>query len=1104
MHRRVAKRNFDLRSRPLRLALLLPFCILAGLAASVCCVHAEDPPDLDEVDFAAEIRPLLSDRCFLCHGPDEGQRASDLRLDQAASAHESAIVPGDEEASELVERIFSDDPDYVMPPPDSRLQLSNKEKDLLQRWIQQGAEYERHWSFVPPQKAPLPTVEAKSWPRSELDHYVLARLEERGWGPSPEADRRTLIRRMTLDLTGLPPTHEDVQRFVDDESPNAYERVVDQLLSRKSFGERWASDWLDVARYADTYGYQNDRYRDMWQWRDWVVRSFNNDLPYDDFIRQQIAGDLLPNADSQSILATAFNRNHRQTNEGGSVEEEFRVEYVADRVNTFGAAFLGLTLECCRCHDHKYDPISQRDYYSLAAYFNSIDESGLYSHFTEAVPTPTLRLPTDEEKRSIEAKKLAAKEAEKHLVETDAAISGFNAWKSSLSDVRQSGAASVAGNSPDVSLRELLNTSIRDGLIGEYLFESDAKVAINSANADLAGKLTGGPSREAGRVGNGLLLSGEDGVTLETGSEFRREDPFTISLWLNVPERYKRAVVFHRSRAWTDSGSRGYEMLIEDGRLSAALIHFWPGNAIGIQTERELPVGKWTHVTLSYDGSSVAAGLKLFINGSLARTEIVRDKLTKHIKGADGPSKGDSNKLVIGNRFRDKGFKGGRVDQFRVYNRELSPLELRYVYLADDSTDNLAEFVHNASDDLLQSYFTARHPEHLAAVKTLHVARQQANATENAVTEIMVMRELPQPRPTYVLIRGAYDAPGEQVDRRLPQELASDWLSKSKTKSRDRRELAQWLTAPDNPLVSRVAVNRFWQAIFGVGIVATSEDFGMQGESPSHPKLLDYLARDFVESGWNVKALLKQIVMSATYRQSSDVRREILEDDPQNRTLARGPAHRLSAEMIRDSALFYGGLLVDRLGGPPVKPYQPEGLWKEKSGAVYNRDLMEGSWRRSLYTYWKRTSPPPSMMTFDASSREVCAVRRQVTSTPMQALVLLNDPQFVEAARALAFNAISSSQDIDQRLTIVFTTMVARSPTPIELEVLRRIYDGQYEHFADNPENVVEYLWIGDFVPPKSSKDDQATSAEKNDLELAALATVVSGLFSFDEVVMKR
>ncbi|GAB5405640.1 MAG: DUF1553 domain-containing protein [Aureliella sp.] len=1053
------------------------------------------------VDFAADIRPLLSDRCFLCHGPDAGQRATDLRLDRADSAHESAIVPGDVDASELIERILSDDEDYVMPPPDSKLQLSDGEKDLLRRWIQQGAQYEQHWSFVPPKKAPLPTVQDTSWPRKEIDYYVLAQLEERGWTPSPEADRRTLIRRLTFDLTGLPPTPDDIEQFVQDERPDAYERLVDQLLSRKAFGERWATDWLDVARYADTYGYQNDRYREMWQWRDWVVDSYNNDLPYDDFIRHQVAGDLLPDANSQTILATAFNRNHRQTNEGGSVEEEFRAEYVADRVNTFGAAFLGLTLECSRCHDHKYDPISQSDYYSLAAYFNSIDESGLYSHFTEAVPTPTLLLPTDDQQESLDEKKSAVAAAAERITEIESQLDGFDQWKRSLSDVRQSGRALVETPPETKQLADSLETSIRDGLIGEYLFDAESKVAVNSANSDLPGKLTGGPAREPGKVGNGLLLGGENGVTLETGSEFRREDPFSVSLWINVPERYERAVVFHRSRAWTDSGSRGFEMLIEDGKLSASLIHFWPGNAISIRADRELKVGKWTHVTLTYDGSSRAAGLNLFLNGSRIRTTTVRDKLTKHIKGADGPSKGDSNKLVIGNRFRDKGFKGGRVDQFRVYDRQLSPLELRYVYLLDDSPDNVTEFLHNASEGQLRGYFGARHPQRVAAEKILHEARRIANAAENAVSEIMVMQELPRPRPTFVLIRGAYDSPGQRVERRLPEELAAGW--DAYTGAPDRRQLAAWLTDPENPLVSRVAVNRFWQALFGVGIVATSEDFGMQGEAPSHPQLLDYLARDFVDSGWNVKDLLKQIVMSSTYRQSSDVRPELFADDPQNRSLARGPSFRLSAEMIRDAALAYGGLLVDRIGGPPVKPYQPEGLWKEKSGQVYNRDLMEGSWRRSLYTYWKRTSPPPSMMTFDATSREVCAVRRQETSTPLQALVLLNDPQFVEAARAVAAKAIGQSDDIDERLSLVFATMVARTPSSKELKVLREVYDGQLDHFSANPDSVVEYLWIGDFIAPVAS-DEGEKASEKYDLELAALASVAGGLFSFDEVVMKR
>lgn len=1082
------------------------FAVLCSLPTAASAqgngTDGDKEPHGAEVNFARDIRPLLSDRCFLCHGPDAGQRASDLRLDHSESAHDAAIVPGDSSASELIERIFSDDEDFVMPPPDSNLSLSGDDKALLTRWIDQGGKYEEHWAWAPPTKSPLPEVSQAGWSHGAIDRFVLSRLESAKLAPSPEADKRTLIRRLSFDLTGLPPTPEEVQAFVADTKSGSYERLVDDLLSRTSFGERWATEWLDVARYADTYGYQNDRYREMWPWRDWVVRSFNENLPYDDFIQQQIAGDLLPDATEQTILATAFNRNHRQTNEGGSVEEEYRAEYVADRVNTFGAAFLGLTLECCRCHDHKYDPLSQRDYYSLAAYFNSIDESGLYSHFTEAVPTPTLRLPSESEEEKVENLAKRVDEAQAKVATASTAKIGFDDWRASLADVRPLGGST---REPNVSVRELLDSSVKNGLVGDYSFDDiEASGVPNAADDEQPAKLSGSPKTLPGKVGKALKLDGENGITFETGSQFSRGDPFTISLWLQLAERYDRAVIFHRSRAWTDSGSRGYELLVEDGKLSAGLIHFWPGNAIRVLSDKEMPVGKWLHVTLAYDGSSKAAGLTLSVNGSPVRTDVVRDKLTKTIGGS-------ANKLVIGNRFRDKGFKNGAIDQFRVYDRCLTPLETKFIYLNDAKPDNVAELLHNASTRQLREYFLAHDPQVQEATIELQTARTEMHAAEDGISEIMVMRELPNPRPTYVLLRGAYDSPGAPVNRGLPQELTRAWRESSENASGtpDRRELARWLISPTNPLASRVAVNRFWQALFGQGIVSTSEDFGMQGEAPSHPRLLDYMAVEFVESSWNVKQLLKRIVMSATYRQSSDPRPELLVQDPQNRLLARGATFRLSAEMLRDSSLLGSGLLVDQIGGPPVKPYQPDGLWKEKSGLVYKRDANEGSWRRSIYTYWKRTSPPPSMMTFDASSREVCTVRRQVTSTPMQTLVLLNDPQFVEAARGIAVRARAENTDPSQSLACVFEIMTSRPPSENETAVLKRIYDGQLSYFASSPDAAKKFLAIGDYRADVSGDEKDGNNEKDTDsvaatAQLAALTAVASGLFTYDEVVTKR
>ncbi len=1052
---------------------------------------AEEP-----IDFARDIRPLLSDRCFLCHGPDANQRATDLRLDDQASAHALAIKPGKSAQSELMLRITSDDVDAVMPPPDSNLKLSDAEKLLLRRWIDSGGNYAEHWAFVTPRKPPIPTVRTASWPRNDIDRFVLSRLEHEQLSPSAATDPETILRRATLDLTGLPPTLSEINDFLKDTAADAdvaYERLVDRLLASKRFGERMAVDWLDVSRYADTYGYQNDRYRAMWPWRDWVVQAFNENLPYDEFITWQLAGDLIPQASREQILATAFNRNHRQTNEGGSVEEEYRAEYVADRVNTFGAAFLGLTLECCRCHDHKYDPLTQREYYQLSSFFNNIDESGLYSHFTQATPTPTLLLATEKEEYELSRINSQISEQQRELANWQPPNGEFEVWRARLSDVRQplSVDAKTTPSTADERLSELLRTWLSKSLIGDFPLDElkDGKL-LNRIDQSWSGNTAESPQPVPARVGQGLRLSGENNVDLKTGGDFTRNQPFTISLWLKTPQRFERAVIFHRSRAWTDSASRGYELLIEHGKLSAALVHFWPGNALRIVSRDELPIDQWLHVSLRYDGSSRAAGLELFINGQVAECDVLRDGLTKHIQGADGFGGGDATELSFGQRFRDVGFKDGQIDELKVFTRDLSDLELTFLYLADAAPANQQETLHNAGEVELRDFFVRTHPTRIELTKTLRGLRDQSSELGDNIAEIMVMREEPQSRPTFVLLRGAYDAAGEPVTRGIPQSI----LGRDMPVDASRLDLARWLVDPQHPLTARVAVNRFWQGLFGLGLVSTTEDFGLQGVAPSHPELMDWLSVDFVESGWDVKRLLKLIVMSATYRQSSDTSPGLHERDPENRSLARGPAVRLSAEAIRDTALAASGLLLESLGGPPVKPYQPPGLWEEKSGLAYERDEQAGSHRRSLYTYWKRTSPPPNMMTFDASNREACVVRRQVTMTPLQMLVLLNDPQFVEAARALAERAMESVTSPRDRATFIYRSLVGHGPSDRQTEVLVAMFEQQQKLFSQQPDTQTPWLSIG----------DHQVSDGVDRLELSAWSVVAGGLMSFDETVMKR
>ncbi|MEM0897972.1 MAG: DUF1549 domain-containing protein, partial [Verrucomicrobiota bacterium] len=624
----------------------------------------------EPVDFNREIRPILSDRCFHCHGPDASARSAGLRLDIREHALD-VITPGNSDTSELVSRIFSKDPDEVMPPPDSHRTLTNQEKELLKQWIEEGAGYDQHWSFKPLAATPPPATGNSKWPRNNIDWFILAKLKGEDFAPTPEASKERLLRRLAFDLTGLPPTPEELASFVADESPEAYANRVDDYLSRPEFGERMATPWLDLARYSDTYGFQQDWDRFVWPWRDWVIDAINRNLPYDDFISWQIAGDMLPDATREQILATTFSRLHPQKVEGGSDPEEFRVEYVADRVHTFGTAFLGLTLECSRCHDHRYDPISQTEYYQLFSYFQNIDEAGLYSYFTKSVPTPTLAIPDEKEESRLRDLRAAAAAAE----------DGYRKQWSKL----QAKAERIA--------RTRVRALLADPRpLADFTFdlheEKEEKKGLAWTFSSVAGEAKAKAEQRGVRIvsarsGNALQLDGDTAVEFDFG-DFGRYEPFSISLWMWTPDLKERAVIFHRSRAWTDAASRGYQLLLEDGKLSASLIHFWPGNAIRIRATEPLPVKEWQHVTITYDGSSRADGLRLFVNGQTAATKVIRDNLSREIRG------GGADNITIGQRFRDRGFTNGRVDDFIVFDRELSELEIRELH-SPGSTSDLAE-----------------------------------------------------------------------------------------------------------------------------------------------------------------------------------------------------------------------------------------------------------------------------------------------------------------------------------------------------------------------------------------------------------------------------
>ena len=730
-------------SRPLSLA-----------SAVFAALLSQANPASAQVDFSRDILPILSDKCFHCHGPDGKARKANLRFDTKEGAFrlrkgKAVIVPGDSAASELVRRITAEDDEERMPPPESNRTLSPRQINLLKRWVEEGAKWGRHWAFEPPRRPRVPHTYVQGWTRNDFDAFILARLEKEGLRPSPEAPRTTWLRRVSLDLTGLPPTLAEIDAFLADPSPNAYERVVDRLLSSPRYGERMASGWLDLARYADTHGYQMDRYRAVWPWRDWVIEAFNRNLPYDQFITWQLAGDLLPNATKEQRLATAFNRLHMQNEEGGVVEEEFRVAYVVDRVNTFGTAFLGLTFDCTRCHDHKYDPLTQKDYYSLFAFFQNIDESGQTSYFTGSMPVPTLLLSDDATDARLAALRSQIKAKEKQLDE----------------ERSKSQAAFAACLRSRPKILEL------PGLVGAYSFEEiKANQIANTADAKTPGHGVEGPKLVPGKVGNAVELNGENGFNFPGVGHFSRVNPFALSLWLWAPSHAPRFVVVHHSKAPIDAGSRGYELLLENGHAAFGLHHMWPGNSLKVVTKTALPVNAWTHVTVSYDGSSRAAGVRIYLDGVAAEVDVVRDGLFKDITYEGGePS------LALGFRFRDNGFKGGRVDEFRVFNRAITALEAAHLAGRPEAATTwntpADKLTAGQREQLLDYFVSTAHAPALKLREELHALRKQESKTIQPIAEVMVMEEMRQPKPAYILKRGAYDAHGERVAANTPAAL---------------------------------------------------------------------------------------------------------------------------------------------------------------------------------------------------------------------------------------------------------------------------------------------------------------------------------------------
>jgi len=966
----------------------------------------------EKIDFDLHIRPLIADRCFKCHGPDENARKSDLRLDtpQGAFAKLSdhyAIVPGKPLESELYRRITASDPDEKMPKSGSGLSLFDYEIQMIRRWIEQGAEWKTHWSFTKPENPTLPKVSDPDWPRNPIDTFILHRLDAKGLKPSPEADPETLIRRLSLDLTGLPPSPSQIDDFLNDKSSNAYETLVDRLLASPSYGERMALPWLDAARYADTSGYQADWERTQWPWRDWVIGAYNRNTPFDTFTIEQLAGDMLPNATFQQKTASGFNRNHRINDEGGAIAAEYIVEYVVDRVNTTSAVWLGITMECARCHSHKYDPITQKEYYQFFAFFHNIPEKGKDGR--QGWAEPVIELFTDEQKAELNPlrEKLEGLNAQYNRNDTDFEAAQHQ-WESAQLDT-------------DIPPAPKLDPWYAVGP-----FEGPEKDQVFDQ-----------------------AYPPEKMIDLEK--------PVNKLKWTKKPK-------------WTDGKVRALNL------PDNAAIYLYRT----IHTTQAMPI----EFSLGSDDA-----IKLWLNEKEVLANNVgrgvkpdQEKVTAHLH------KGENHLLM-------KIINGGGASgfYFKMINTGLPPHIIKILKtLADDRSPK--------QQKALTAFYRSIAPQLDTLRKEIADHQAQLDTLKKASVKIMVMEEMQTPRDTYLLKRGQYDQP--DTDQKVTPGTPVVLGAMSETLPRNRLGLAQWLVHPDHPLTARVAVNRYWQMVFGTGLVKTIENFGTQGERPSHPKLLDWLATEFIRSGWNVKAMQKLIVTSATYRQSSKHTADLLKIDPQNRLLARGPRFRLSAHAIRDQALAAGGLLVQKIGGPSVKPYQPGDLWaevsfqdKKRSTDFYVQDHGEKLYRKSIYTFMKRTVAPAMLNTFDASDREVCSLKRPGTNTPLQALNLMNDTTFVEAARAMAQRAMTETTPApNQRIIYAYRLATAHEPSQHTLKILKEGFDYYLDSYRKDPGAATKLISVGE--SPYDHNLDPA--------QLAAYTMVASIILNLDETITKE
>jgi Protein of unknown function (DUF1553)/Protein of unknown function (DUF1549)/Planctomycete cytochrome C/Concanavalin A-like lectin/glucanases superfamily len=1047
--------------------------VLTGLAGSAFAAAAP----VGEVKFNRDIRPILAEACYHCHGPDPASRKAKLRFDReedftAKREDGFVIVKGKPAESLMWQRLISKDEDEVMPPPDAHIQLKPEQKELLRRWIEQGASWQKHWSFMAIERPAEPKTKDAKWAKNSIDRFVLARLEEAKLTPAPEADRRTLARRLSLDLTGLPPKSEQVEAFVADKRPDAYELFVDQLLASPQYGEHRARYWLDAARYADTHGVHFDNYREMWPYRDWVINAFNSNQKFDQFTIEQIAGDLLPNPTVAQKVATGFHRCNITTNEGGTIEEENLVSYARDRVETTSWVWLGLTANCASCHDHKFDPISQRDFYAMSAYFRNTTQKGLDGNIKDT--PPILVLPKDADKKRYEELPPLIETAKKERDEARKnARANFDTWLKTAT--MESWEQELAKDRAPVQRLPLTGPAKDDALHG-----SAGDKALVATSAKPVEWVDDGPFGPAAKV------NGEMAISYSEVADFEKDKPYSVSAWVKIAKDTPDGAIFGRMD--NEDGFRGWDLYLQGSEFSSHLVHRWDNDALKVRTKgNQVKRDTWQHIVITYDGSAKPAGLKIWVNGKYNGFDKEADTLKSTTRTA-APfqlARRKSTNLITNVALQQIQFYDHVLANEAIARQAATPEARKVLATAVDKRDG------KAIDRLFEVMDDNDQPLVLATKKLQGLEEEMKTVRERATVTHIQEEKMNSKAMAHILFRGEYDKRKDEVEPAPFHALHAPASDAPK----NRLGLAQWLVAKDSGLTPRVIVNRYWQELFGTGLVKSSEDFGIMGDAPSHPELLDWLAAEF-KSDWDVKRLFKLMVTSATYRQTAIANEQKIEKDPANRLLSRGPRFRMDAEVIRDYALSVSGLLSPTIGGPSVKPYQPEGVWeavgmRESNTKNYKRDSGEALWRRSMYSFWKRMSPPAAMEIMGAPNREVSCLRRERSNTPLQALVTLNDEQFIEAARVLAEHVLKAPAE--SRVAEAGKRILLRPFTAAELPLITASHTKLLAHYQANVEAAKTLIAVG----------ERKADAALPPAELAAMTMLCNALLNLDEVLNK-